>query len=186
MSSHKRTVRRGVRAIRRQFKSRLKVSWRLLKFQQELRANPTPGEAAVMRMLDAAGLDYQFQHILGRHILDFKLRGISLGIEVDGPYHETHEQGLKDLSRSLQLYDRFGLRVVRCTNEEAIQTPRLVLHRILMALTEADRKDIFWKCIELSRWFTAKERTKLTGTDTAGCVKTGDVIAVPKVTPDGP
>lgn len=51
------------------------------------------------------------------YIADFQIKGTKVLIEIDGGYHTTPEQKIKDAYRTL-LLENIGYRVLRYTNEE--------------------------------------------------------------------
>lgn len=75
---------------------------------------PTPSERAFRDRLEAAGITFKTQMILGSFILDFVIPDKMLVIEIDGSVH--NEQRSYDAFR-----DRFirkcGFKVVRVSNE---------------------------------------------------------------------
>jgi len=56
--------------------------------------------------------------VCGKHwIVDFFFPSVRLAIEVDGPYHRTPDQLLRDIVREVEI-ERFGVTIMRVTNEE--------------------------------------------------------------------
>lgn len=86
--------------------------------------NITEGEKAAKNILDKNGLVYEFQKacIINGHsyIMDFYLPEYGVCIEIDGGYHDTQEQLLKDRERT-NLISKSGILLVRFTNDEAIE-----------------------------------------------------------------
>lgn len=94
------------------------------------RNNPTEAEALMwyhLRELE----DYTFkrQHIIDQYIADFVCLEEKLIVEIDGEYHNTHEQVLHDQQRTERLND-LGYSVIRYTNEEVFSNVENVVERI--------------------------------------------------------
>jgi hypothetical protein len=64
------------------------------------------------------------------HIADFVLLDDKIIIEVDGKSHLTPKQRAKDVYHTMKLM-AMGWRVVRCTNEEAINHPHVTVAELL-------------------------------------------------------
>ncbi|MGB3345589.1 MAG: endonuclease domain-containing protein [Aequorivita sp.] len=87
---------------------------------KNLRRNLTSAEKKVWEILkDRSRVSYKFrrQHPIATYIADFYCHELQLIIEVDGGYHNTDEQQLKDKEREEIL--RFnGLKIIRYSNAE--------------------------------------------------------------------
>lgn len=83
--------------------------------------NATPSEQIVIKLLNANEIKYEFQktcNVCGRnYIMDFFLTEQKICLEIDGGYHYTQEQLLKDRQRDNDMA-RCGILVIRLTNEE--------------------------------------------------------------------
>ncbi len=101
----------------------------------KLYSNPTPAELALEPAVAALGVRYRFQHPIWalKVFPDFVLPDFRVVIEVDDPGHRRTVQRRKDAERTARL-TRAGWRVVRCTNEEALEAPHETLDRILAPL----------------------------------------------------
>lgn len=90
---------------------------------EENKKNITEGEKAAKAVLDEMCVDYEFQKpclVAGRsYIMDFYLENFGICIEIDGGYHNTTEQLLRDRERT-NILAKSGVLVVRFTNEEAM------------------------------------------------------------------
>ena len=95
------------------------------------RKNPTEAESILWKMLKGNGLDMHFrrQHIIQDFIVDFFCADKGLSIELDGGYHFTEDQRLKDEHRTHEL-QRLGVTELRFTNEELLHQTEQVLSKI--------------------------------------------------------
>jgi len=87
---------------------------------KELRAVPTPAEAAAWELLRnrrCLGLKFRRQQVLYGLIADFYCAELKLDIELDGPIHLTREQRELDSARDAVLRG-CGITVVRIPNHE--------------------------------------------------------------------
>ena len=95
----------------------------------------TPAELALEDAVAAIGVPYRGQFpgfLYGlRYFVDFLLPTLRLVIEVDDPSHNTAEKQITDAERTAALERVWGVRVVRCTNEEAIADPHGTVRRLL-------------------------------------------------------
>ena len=85
-----------------------------------MRENMTPAEKAVWELLRSnkmLGLRFKPQHPIDIFIADFYCHQLKLVIEIDGGIHKSTDQREYDIGREAEL-DRFGIKVVRFTNEE--------------------------------------------------------------------
>ena len=97
-----------------------------------LYSNPTTAELSLEPALASLGVPYRFQHpiwVLGV-FPDFVLLGSKLVIEVDDPSHSERRKRKADGERTVKL-ERLGWRVVRCTNDEALQAPYETVDRLM-------------------------------------------------------
>ena len=62
-------------------------------------------------------------------IADFYCHKARLIIEVDGGYHNTHEQYYYDSSRDAEL-ENLGLKVIRFSNEQVFEETEYVIRKI--------------------------------------------------------
>lgn len=101
----------------------------------KLYSNPTPAEQALEPAIASLGIRYRFQHPLWglRLFPDFVLLDHKVVIEVDDPSHRTSKKRRADAERTERL-TRAGWRVVRCTNDEAVEDPYGTLARMLTGL----------------------------------------------------
>lgn len=98
-------------------------------------ANQTPAEAAIEPAIAALGIRYRFQHPLWglRLFPDFVLLDHKIVIEVDDASHRTSAKRRADAERTARL-QAAGWRVVRCTNDEALEDPHGSVRRMLEPL----------------------------------------------------
>lgn len=85
--------------------------------------NITDAEKAAKNILEEMGIDYEFQKpclIAGHsYIMDFYLKKYGICLEIDGAYHDTPEQLLKDREKT-NVLAKSGILVVRFSNEETL------------------------------------------------------------------
>lgn len=98
--------------------------------------NSTDGEKQMQRLLDYYKIKYEFQKpclVFGKcYIMDFFLPAYGVCIEIDGGYHNTQQQLVKDMERT-NLLARTGILVVRFTNEQVFK-PIEIRHFFLNVL----------------------------------------------------
>ena len=94
-----------------------------------MRANPTPAEKAMRELLKSAKVRFKEQAQLLGFIADFDLRKRMIIIEVDGGYHTEQDQTDYDRGRDV-IFNRYGYRVIRISNEEVLSNPTGCLDRI--------------------------------------------------------
>jgi very-short-patch-repair endonuclease len=94
--------------------------------------NGTPAEMALEPAIAALGRPYRFQHPLWSLGIfpDFVLLNERLVIEVDDKSHNRADKRKADALRTKKL-NSLGWRVVRCTNEEALQAPFATVNRLM-------------------------------------------------------
>jgi very-short-patch-repair endonuclease len=89
---------------------------------KEMRANPTPAEARLWRLLRARRFDnakFRQQVVIGRYIADFACRiPMMMIIEVDGDSNDY--QGQYDEART-RFLERRGYRLLRFTNDDVLK-----------------------------------------------------------------
>lgn len=94
----------------------------------------TPAELSIEPAIAELGVPYRNNYpgfLYGfRYFPDFYLPTLKLVIEVDDPSHEQEDKRVADAIRTFELNMR-GLKVVRCTNEEALTNPRAAVRRML-------------------------------------------------------
>lgn len=120
-------------------------SWEIAEgFRKELKTDKaTESEIKFKAVLKAIGVKYEFQHILfvntsGKFfILDFYLPDYNIGIEIDGGYHFTHEQYLKDSERTKTILKFIKIRnIIRFKNSE-VKTEEAFLNKVKKILNDS-------------------------------------------------
>ena len=90
----------------------------------QMRQQPTLSEAVFQKKLEAANFNFKAQWVYDIEgfagIVDFYLYDYKLLIEVDGGYHQTEEQRLKDDEKDFVCGKLLNKRLVRLTDEEAL------------------------------------------------------------------
>ena len=103
---------------------------------KEGRKTPTDAEARLWRHLRDRRLNghkFKRQHKIVRYIVDFVCLERNLIVELDGGQHNFPDQAAQDAERTAML-NRFGYRVLRFWNTEALRETESVLEVILEAL----------------------------------------------------
>jgi len=106
--------------------------YELLKdFARKNRNNPTLAESYLWAQIksNALGVKFQRQHIIYDYIADFVCLEKSLIIEIDGGYHFTENQIVKDTDRT-EILESLGFKVIRFTNEEVLYNTDSVVQKI--------------------------------------------------------
>jgi len=103
-----------------------------VKRAKALRKNMTFGEKIFwnsVRNKKFHGLKFRRQHPIEYYIADFYCPSKKLVIEIDGKYHEKHEQKLRDDNREAEI-NKYDLSILRFKNEEVINNLSEVLRKI--------------------------------------------------------
>ncbi len=106
----------------------------LLARAKAMRANPTPTETAMWRILRAKqfeGVKFARQVVIAPYIADFVARSRGLIIEIDGDTHALRD--VQDALRTAWL-ERQGYRVIRFTNYEVGSNLEGVAYAVSVAL----------------------------------------------------
>jgi len=116
-------------------------SYHLLKEKVKSRKNnPTQAEEVLWEFLKGkklGGYKFRREHIIDEYIADFVCLDKKLIVEVDGGYHNDPKIRENDEFRSKFLYENFGFKVIRFTNEEVIGDLDKVLDKIENELHKA-------------------------------------------------
>lgn len=91
--------------------------------RKQLIMNATKSELSVKTVFDSSNVSYVFQQpfvtLNGNiYFVDFYIPSLDIGIEVDGGYHTTKEQRIKDLERTIELEESFKIRIYRIDNSD--------------------------------------------------------------------
>ena len=103
-----------------------------------LRRKLTPMEKVLWQNLknkNILGVKFRRQQPIWFYIADFYCHELKLVIEVDGPIHQHQERKEKDQNRTAEL-DRFGIRVLRFTNNNIKNNIGSVMRRIREVIKE--------------------------------------------------
>jgi very-short-patch-repair endonuclease len=99
--------------------NRLPLGKRHEVYAAQLRKQATPAENLFRAHLAALGLPYRFQHGFFKpryRIVDFYLPQQNLVVEIDGRYHDTETDRMRD-----EEFERLsGIAVLRLTNEQVL------------------------------------------------------------------
>ena len=75
------------------------------------------------------GFKFRRQHPIAGYVLDFYCHRLRLSIEIDGGYHLSVDQKLKDQKRTTHL-NELGITEIRFTNKQVTNEPKSVLEKI--------------------------------------------------------
>ena len=104
----------------------------------QMRKNPTEAEKIIweiLRKFRQAGFTFRRQHPIEFYIADFYCHNLRLVIEVDGDIHTEEEIQIHDEGRTGEL-ERFGIKVIRFTNNQILYDIDLVVEKINTAIKE--------------------------------------------------
>ncbi len=98
-------------------------------YRNTLKKNPTEAEKVIWEYLrnKKTGFRVRRQHIIDIYIPDFVCLSKKVVIEIDGKIHLKNKE--KDEFRSCRLIE-LGYDILRFTNEEVLENPRLVFFKI--------------------------------------------------------
>ena len=97
-----------------------------------MRKNPTEAETAMWKMLRKfrqSGFPFRRQHPIEFYIADFYCHNLRLVIEVYGEIHTEKQIQSHDEGRTGEL-ERFGIKVLRFTNNQILHESDLVVEKI--------------------------------------------------------
>jgi very-short-patch-repair endonuclease len=100
-----------------------------------LRNNPTVHEHLLWERLKGRqvnGLKFRRQYSVGPYIIDFYCPEVKLAVELDGSVHFVDDRPEYDANRS-GFIERFGIRIVRITNDAIERDIEAVLAEITAA-----------------------------------------------------
>lgn len=104
-------------------------------FREDLIKKQTKAEVIFKAKLKSLNIGYEFQKIVYTdktfYILDFYIPSLNLVIELDGKYHDTKEQKIKDSKRTLELKKLGFTNIKRYSNTTAEKITDLELKRLL-------------------------------------------------------
>ncbi len=98
---------------------------------KQLRKNLTPAEIKLweaLRNRQLSGLKFRCQHPVGRFIVDFYCPSKKLVVEVDGEIHQQQHE--YDQART-EVFESYGYKVLRFTNQQVLNDLEQVLNIIM-------------------------------------------------------
>lgn len=110
----------------------------LSKLAKEMRKNPTQSERVlwnILRKYRIKGFLFRQQHPIYIFIADFYCHKIKLVVEVDGDVHFNDESQEHDDGRTGEM-EKFGIKVIRFTNEQVLYNQDIILKQINEFITE--------------------------------------------------
>ena len=102
-----------------------------------MRENPTKAEKAmweILRKFRKSGYPFRRQHPIEFYIADFYCHKLRLVIEVDGEIHSERDIQIHDEGRTGEM-ERFGIRVLRFTNDHILNNSDSVFEQIKNVIT---------------------------------------------------
>ena len=107
--------------------------------RKKLRANLTPAEAALWRLLQRSqlqGRKFRRQHSIGPYIVDFYCAQEHLIVELEGSVHDSERSATQDDVRE-RFLNNAGLSVLRLENRHVFENPEGVLELIRLHFTSS-------------------------------------------------
>jgi very-short-patch-repair endonuclease len=104
----------------------------LFRLAKVMRNNPTNAEKVLWKFLKkfrSEGFVFRRQHPIDIFIADFYCPKIKLVVEVDGEVHFNDQMHEHDDGRTGEL-ERFGIKVIRFTNEQVIKDQDIIIKQI--------------------------------------------------------
>lgn len=99
----------------------------------DLAARATKAELGFASILDELGIEYAFQHPIqiggAGYIFDFYLGNQRIAIEIDGKYHNTYDQAIKDRERDAACAWQ-GILVLRISNYEVLHERQCLISKL--------------------------------------------------------
>jgi very-short-patch-repair endonuclease len=108
---------------------------RMKGLRQELRGRMPQAELVLWNQLRGQALGFKFrrQHGIGSFVVDFYCPKAKLVLEIDGDSH--FEDGVAEYDQKRQRYiERLGIRVLRFTNNDVLESLDAVVEKITEAL----------------------------------------------------
>jgi very-short-patch-repair endonuclease len=105
---------------------------------KELRRNMTIGELVLWKRLKNRNLfkvKFRRQHPINRFIVDFYCHECKLVIEIDGDIHLEKDYKENDTNRDQEI-ERFGIKILRFSNDQVILNNKTVTDRIILKVSE--------------------------------------------------
>lgn len=103
-----------------------------------LRNNSTKAEILLWKRLQRRQLDgmkFRRQHSIGRYVVDFYCPDARLAVELDGTFHGSEKQAVKD-SLKQDYIEGLGITILRFYNDDVLKNIEGVLTAILAAKTD--------------------------------------------------
>ena len=110
----------------------------LFKLAKEMLKNPTQSERVlwnILRKYRIKGFLFRQQHPIYIFIADFYCHKIKLVVEVDGDVHFNDESQEHDDGCTGEM-EKFGIKVIRFTNEQVLYNQDIILKQINEFITE--------------------------------------------------
>ena len=110
---------------------------------KELRNNETEAEKIIWEKLKnnkIKNLKFRRQHPISIYIADFYCHQLKLVIEIDGEYHWSKEQIIKDKERT-DILNFNGLEIIRFTNNEVLNNINWVMEKIIKKIDEIENSN---------------------------------------------
>jgi very-short-patch-repair endonuclease len=114
----------------------------ILRVAASLRLSMTESEKILWQKLKSrklSGYRFRRQHPINEFIVDFFCYDAMLAIEVDGDVHNDRTQNERDDERT-KILNRFGIKVIRFTNDDVESNINGVLDQIKINITNQKKK----------------------------------------------
>jgi len=119
------------------------ASKEIFQIAERLRKEMTDSEKIIWERVckNQLGIRIRRQHPIWKFIADFYCHELKLVIEIDGGIHIRKENREYDISREITLKD-FGLKIIRFTNEQAVNETDWVVNEIKSKIELLKKKKI--------------------------------------------
>jgi len=119
------------------------ASKEIFQIAERLRKEMTDSEKIIWERVckNQLGIRIRRQHPIWKFIADFYCHELKLVIEIDGGIHIKKENREYDISREITLKD-FGLKIIRFTNEQAVNETDWVVNEIKSKIELLKKKKI--------------------------------------------
>ena len=121
----------GVRNYRNSKTSKFEAKKK--RYVAKQKGNPTSAELKLWKQLKRYGFGFQIPITIRKkyfYIADFYHQAARLVVEVDGGYHDTEQQKVKDEARTINLKHHKDITVIRFTNSEVYEAMDRVVDEI--------------------------------------------------------
>ena len=100
--------------------------------RKSLRNYSTSAEAVLWTKIknkQIEGLKFRRQHSIANYVVDFYCPQLNLAIELDGEFHASYQDIIRDKKRDSSLSD-FGIKILRFENKIVFENPEEIINQI--------------------------------------------------------